>query len=140
MDRLYVDGWAYMQQGRRCGKPTCRCAHGELHGPYWYRRHRTTRRQQYLGRTLPAEIARHVAERAALAPTIQAHIAQLAADQVLLSDLLAGTRTLSVADQRRLVTLGYGSVLGAARLAMAPDTGGGQEGAAGSVETHDGRG
>ena len=21
----------------RCGKPNCRCAHGELHGPYWYR-------------------------------------------------------------------------------------------------------
>ena len=23
-------------QGRRCGKPTCRCARGELHGPYTY--------------------------------------------------------------------------------------------------------
>lgn len=21
----------------RCGKPNCRCAGGELHGPYWYR-------------------------------------------------------------------------------------------------------
>jgi hypothetical protein len=21
----------------RCGKPNCKCAHGELHGPYWYR-------------------------------------------------------------------------------------------------------
>jgi hypothetical protein len=21
----------------RCGKPTCRCARGELHGPYWRR-------------------------------------------------------------------------------------------------------
>jgi hypothetical protein len=21
----------------RCGKPTCRCARGELHGPYYYR-------------------------------------------------------------------------------------------------------
>ena len=23
-------------QGRRCGKPSCRCARGELHGPYTY--------------------------------------------------------------------------------------------------------
>lgn len=23
-------------QGRRCGKPTCRCARGQLHGPYTY--------------------------------------------------------------------------------------------------------
>lgn len=23
-------------QGRRCGKPACRCARGELHGPYTY--------------------------------------------------------------------------------------------------------
>ena len=22
---------------RRCGKPRCRCARGDLHGPYWYR-------------------------------------------------------------------------------------------------------
>ena len=25
---------------KRCGKDRCRCAHGELHGPYWYRRWR----------------------------------------------------------------------------------------------------
>ena len=25
-----------VRQGRRCGKPGCRCAGGELHGPYWY--------------------------------------------------------------------------------------------------------
>lgn len=23
-------------QGRRCGKPSCRCARGDLHGPYTY--------------------------------------------------------------------------------------------------------
>ena len=27
---------ALVRQGRRCGKPGCRCADGELHGPYWY--------------------------------------------------------------------------------------------------------
>ncbi len=25
---------------KRCGKPNCRCARGELHGPYYYRRWR----------------------------------------------------------------------------------------------------
>jgi hypothetical protein len=25
-----------LTQGRRCGKPACRCARGELHGPYTY--------------------------------------------------------------------------------------------------------
>ncbi len=27
-----------ISQGRRCGKESCRCAHGELHGPYVYLR------------------------------------------------------------------------------------------------------
>jgi len=27
---------AALTQGRRCGKPGCRCARGELHGPYTY--------------------------------------------------------------------------------------------------------
>lgn len=28
------------QELMRCGKPTCRCAAGQLHGPYWYRYYR----------------------------------------------------------------------------------------------------
>jgi hypothetical protein len=27
---------AMLTQGRRCGRPGCRCARGELHGPYTY--------------------------------------------------------------------------------------------------------
>ena len=30
----------------RCGKPNCRCARGELHGPYLYRRWREAGRQR----------------------------------------------------------------------------------------------
>ena len=30
----------------RCGKPTCRCASGERHGPYLYRRWREGGRQR----------------------------------------------------------------------------------------------
>ena len=31
---------------RRCGKPTCRCAHGHPHGPYYVRRWREGGRQR----------------------------------------------------------------------------------------------
>jgi hypothetical protein len=30
----------------RCGKPNCRCASGQLHGPYFYRRWREGTRQR----------------------------------------------------------------------------------------------
>ena len=38
---------------KACGKPACRCARGELHGPYWYRRWREAGRQrrQYVRRS-----------------------------------------------------------------------------------------
>jgi len=31
-----LDGYV-CQQWKRCGKPNCRCASGQLHGPYFYR-------------------------------------------------------------------------------------------------------
>ena len=31
---------------KRCGKPTCRCRLGALHGPYWYRHFREDGRQR----------------------------------------------------------------------------------------------
>lgn len=35
---------AVIAQMVRCGKPSCKCARGELHGPYFYRFRRTGRR------------------------------------------------------------------------------------------------
>src|SRR5215475_8481004 len=35
---------AVIAQMVRCGKPSCKCARGELHGPYFYRFWRTGRR------------------------------------------------------------------------------------------------
>lgn len=32
-----MDAGAVCAQFVRCGKSTCHCAHGELHGPYYYR-------------------------------------------------------------------------------------------------------
>jgi len=50
MERFTLDGWTYYQQGRRCGRPGCRCQRGELHGPYWYRRHALSGAVEYAGR------------------------------------------------------------------------------------------
>jgi hypothetical protein len=47
----------YRLERVRCGKEKCRCASGELHGPYWYaywsEGGRT--RSQYVGKKLPAK-------------------------------------------------------------------------------------
>jgi len=47
----------YRLETVRCGKDKCRCAAGELHGPYWYaywsEGGRT--RSQYVGKKLPAK-------------------------------------------------------------------------------------
>ena len=52
-------------QGRRCGREGCRCAEGELHGPYIYI---TLRKPRGRGGLLyvPAELAPLVRERVAL--------------------------------------------------------------------------
>jgi len=44
---------------KRCGKPNCRCARGELHGPYYYRRWRDAagvQRKAYVARERLAEV------------------------------------------------------------------------------------
>jgi hypothetical protein len=47
----------YRQELVRCGKQDCKCAAGELHGPYWYAYWREGGRtkSQYVGKTLPIE-------------------------------------------------------------------------------------
>jgi len=47
----------YVQEPMRCGKANCKCARGELHGPYWvlvktFGDGRT--KKQYVGKQLPA--------------------------------------------------------------------------------------
>ena len=56
MDRFWLQGVRYYQQGRKCSKANCKCQDGELHGPYWYARDETAK-VRYLGRELPPEIA-----------------------------------------------------------------------------------
>jgi hypothetical protein len=52
----------YRLEGVRCGNPNCKCADGQLHGPYWYaywsENGRT--RSQYIGKQLNGKLKRTV--------------------------------------------------------------------------------
>lgn len=68
-------------QGRRCGKPTCRCARGELHGPYTYLSvpgPSGRSRMVYV----PAELAEVVARRVAANEQVDAVLAEISAINV----------------------------------------------------------
>jgi hypothetical protein len=63
-------------QGRRCGREGCRCAKGELHGPYIYV---TLRKPRGRGGLLyvPAELAALVRERIELTAQMQAALEEI---------------------------------------------------------------
>jgi hypothetical protein len=63
---------ALVIQRRRCGKPGCRCARGELHGPYVFLtvRRRTGRRLLYVPAALAAAVRNHVALTARIEATL----------------------------------------------------------------------
>jgi len=46
LPKIYPLPGSLQPELKRCGKPTCRCTRGELHGPYWYRRWREGGRQR----------------------------------------------------------------------------------------------
>jgi hypothetical protein len=65
-------------QRRRCGKETCRCASGQLHGPYTYLSvARPGRRPRLV--YVPAELAETVAGQVALADRVEAVLAEITA-------------------------------------------------------------
>lgn len=69
---------ALASQERRCGKPGCRCARGELHGPYLY-----LSLPGPAGRSrllyVPATMAEVVARRVETTARVEAVLAQIAA-------------------------------------------------------------
>ena len=73
----------------RCGKPTCRCACGELHGPYLYRRWREGGRQrrQYVRPQDAQRVDAAVAEWRRLHPPADQLRRELAALRRLLREL-----------------------------------------------------
>jgi hypothetical protein len=67
-----------LTQGRRCGKESCRCAHGELHGPYLYLSvTRPGRRPRMV--YVPADLADTVTGRVQAGTRLEAVMAEIAA-------------------------------------------------------------
>ena len=73
----YLAG-SLVEQSRRCGKPGCRCAGGELHGPYVY---------LSVGKAAGRGSLVYVPE--ALAPLVGERVALTASVRVLLADISA---------------------------------------------------
>jgi hypothetical protein len=73
----------------RCGKPSCRCARGEPHGPYLYRRWREGDRQrhQYVRPANAERVKAELAEWRRLHPPARSMRAALAALRRLLRPL-----------------------------------------------------
>jgi hypothetical protein len=69
---------ALASQGRRCGKTTCRCARGELHGPYTYLSVAAPGRRSRMV-YVPAELAEAVARRVAASEQVDAVLAEISA-------------------------------------------------------------
>jgi hypothetical protein len=107
---FWYNGWQYVQQGRRCNKPTCACVDGALHGPYWYRRQKSGKRE-YVGRELNTQLVQAVTLRESFYDTVGHHLAVMQGDSDLLTDMIQGTRTLDVEDRHRLDELGYGLLI-----------------------------
>ena len=68
---------ALQRQMRRCGKAGCRCAEGELHGPYMYVSVRTGRRRRLL--YIPAEAVDAVTRQVEVTGRIESALAEISA-------------------------------------------------------------
>jgi hypothetical protein len=65
------------EQRRRCGKEGCRCARGELHGPYLYLSLRVGRRTPML--YVPADLAGKVREAVKANAAVESALAEISA-------------------------------------------------------------
>jgi hypothetical protein len=64
-------------QGRRCGKPSCHCATGDLHGPYVYLAVRSGEGMRLL--YIPADLAGEVARRVEVTARLEGVLAEISA-------------------------------------------------------------
>ena len=109
-DSFWYNGWQYFHQGRRCGREGCKCLAGELHGPYWYRRRKSSYRE-YVGRELDRRLLDAVGLRDSFRETLQYHIDVMEEQIALLQAVISGERELDTADRLRLESLGYPMLL-----------------------------
>jgi hypothetical protein len=77
MTRFVLQGSIYYTQHRKCGKPTCTDPKSDGHGPYWYRRDRSSGKVHYIGKKLPERIAATHAAQSRLRLDASRHIMKL---------------------------------------------------------------
>jgi hypothetical protein len=60
-----LDKRTYRLESILCGKENCKCARGQLHGPYWYSHTRVKDKviSQYIGKTLPKHLEKKLKKR-----------------------------------------------------------------------------
>ena len=58
-------GKTYRLEKIKCGKANCKCASGELHGPYWYAYYRVNGKlkSEYIGKQLPDQVDRELRDK-----------------------------------------------------------------------------
>jgi hypothetical protein len=115
-ERFELQGVTYYRQGRKCGKPGCRCTTGDLHGPYWWRRDHAGK-VTYLGTRLPPDVAAARAIHNTLRPTMEAERRELVrrSDDLLRQAYALGrlidNRLLDPGDLVIIEALGFGAAL-----------------------------
>lgn len=106
-----LEGQTYSQQYRKCGKVNCQtCQDGAGHGPYWYRRDQLTGARSYVGRELPADVARARQELDRLRSELARQRDGLRQQAAALARLI-GREHLSGRDRELIDWLGFGSCL-----------------------------
>ena len=76
-DLQEVIAGSLQEQRRRCGKEGCRCARGELHGPYLYLSLRVGRRTRML--YVPAELSEQVRAGVSTSAAVESALAEISA-------------------------------------------------------------
>lgn len=110
LDRFTLQGITYYQQGRKCGRASCHCAAGELHGPYWYSRSTLTGKLAYIGRRLPRELEEVRTAHTRLFTAMQDKRRDLL-DQAAIIQRLINFEPLSAADIEFLTRIGFAQCL-----------------------------
>jgi hypothetical protein len=109
-DRFELEGVVYYRQGRKCGRPGCKCSTGDLHGPYWYRREVLTGKVTYLGRTLTPEVTSARQYHDLLLPAMVSERWALIHKADALARLI-GNKVLKDGDRKIIEALGFGAAL-----------------------------
>lgn len=110
LDRFELEGTTYYQQRRKCGKASCKCAQGRLHGPYWYSRDQSSGDVAYIGKELPANVEAARAAHDVMLPAMVQERRRLL-EQVDALGRLIGHKALRDGDRAIVAALGFEACL-----------------------------